>query len=417
MAWLQAAAAHLALLALAFLCSEDRARIPWRVVAAGIGLEVALGLALFHLPPLRAALGWANDAAGALHRATEAGSGFVFGYLGGAALPFAEAAPGAAYIIAFRALPMVLVISALSALLFHWGVLQKLSAGFAWLLRRALGIGGPLALSSAVNVFVGMVEAPLLIRPYLARMPRGELFAVMAGGMAGVAGTVMVIYANFLAPLLPNAMGHILTVSLISIPAALAIAAIMVPWGPPEPAATAALALDDPPTGSLDALARGAMDGLGILAGIIALLLVSVALVALLDAVLSLLPPIAGAPLDLQRLFSWPFRPVMWLIGIPWAESADAARLMATKTVLNEFVAFRDLASLPAEALSPQSRVILAYALCGFANFASLGIMLGGLGAMVPARRAEIVGLGLRSILAGTLATLMCGALAGAAFC
>ncbi len=413
MIFAQAALAHIVLLALAFLCSENRRDINWRLVLSAVALEVSLAVLLLHAPPVRIALGYANDAANALQRATETGTGFVFGYLGGAALPFTESAPGAAYVIAFRALPMVLVISALSALLFHWGVLQKITSGFAWLLRRALGIGGPLALATAVNVFVGMVEAPLLIRPYLARMQRGEIFAVMAGGLAGVAGTVMVIYAAFLTKLVPDAMGHILVVSVISMPAALAVAAVMVPFGPPENTPMGGLTLEDPPTDWLDAIVRGTMDGIGPLAGIVAMLLVTVALVALLNSVLGLLPHWDGAAFSLQRIFAWPFRPVMWLIGVPWAETATAARLMATKTVLNEFVAYRDMASL-GDALSPRSRIILTYAMCGFANFGSLGILVGGLGAMVPSRRAEILALGMRAVLAGTMATCMCGALAGA---
>ena len=401
------------LLALAFACSEGRRRINWRLVFSAVVLEVGLAVLLLYAPPMRAALGYANDAANALQRATEAGTGFVFGYLGGGVLPFTESAPGAAYVIAFRALPMVLVISALSSLLFYWGVLQKLTGWFAWVLRRSLGIGGPLALSTSVNVFVGMVEAPLLIRPYLARMQRGELFAVMAGGLAGVAGTVMVIYASFLAALVPDAMGHILVVSVISMPAALAVSAIMVPFGPPEAAEMGRLIVDDPPSDSMDAIVRGTMDGIGPMAGIVGMLLVTVALVALVNSMLGVLPWWDGAAFSLQRIFAWPFRPVMWLIGVPWAESAVAANLMATKTVLNEFVAYRDMAGL-GDALSPRSRMILIYALCGFANFGSLGIMVGGMGAMVPARRAEIVGLGFRAVLAGTLATCMCGALAGA---
>ena len=377
-----------------------------------VALEVGLAVLLLYAPPMRAGLGYANDAANALQRATEAGTGFVFGYLGGGTLPFGETVSGVAYIIGFRALPMVLVISALSSLLFHWGVLQKLTAGFAWVLRRSLGIGGPLALSTSVNVFVGMVEAPLLIRPYLAGMSRGELFAVMAGGLAGVAGTVMVIYASFLAVLVPDAMGHILVVSVISMPAVLAVSAIMVPFDAAVNDA-GTMTVDNPASDWMDAIVRGAMEGIAPLAGIVAMLVVTVALVALVNAILGLLPDWGGAAVSMQRLFALPFRPAMWLIGIPWAETSVAAGLMATKTVLNEFVAYRDMAAL-GDTLSPASRMILAYAMCGFANFGSLGILVGGLGAMVPERRGEIVGLGLRAVLAGTLATWMCGAVAGA---
>ncbi len=402
-----------ALLAIAFAFSEQRGSIPWRTVASGVALQWVFAVLLTGFAPARAFILLLNDAATALQDATDKGTGFVFGYLGGGALPFAETYPGASFILAFKALPLVLVISALASLLFHWGVLQRITAAFAWLLRRVMGIGGALALGAAVHVFVGMIEAPLLVRPYLARMQRGELFALMTCGMAGVAGTVMVIYAAFLAPVIPNALGNILTASVMSTPAGLAIAALMVPFGAAADG-EARITLHDPPSGTLDAIVRGTLDGIPILAGIVATLLVTVALVALLNMGLGLLPAWDGAAITLQRLFALPFRPVMWLIGIPWDQSAAAAALMGSKTVLNEFVAYLGLAGLPAEALSPHSRLIVTYALCGFANFGSLGILIGGLGAMVPERRTEIVGLGLRSILSGTLATCMSGAVIGA---
>jgi CNT family concentrative nucleoside transporter len=401
-----------ALLAIAWLLSEDRRRIPWRTVIAGIVLQWVLALLLLGFPPATAVIFLLNDGATALQRATEAGTRFVFGYLGGPPLPFVETHPGASFILAFQALPLVLTISALASLLFYWGVLQRITAAFAWLLRRAMGIGGALALGAAVHVFVGMIEAPLLVRPYLARMQRGELFALMTCGMAGVAGTVMVIYAAFLSPLIPNALGNILIASVISTPAGLAIAALLVPFGPAE-AAEERLTIPDPPHSSLDALVKGTVDGVPILVGIIATLLVAVAFVALINAGLGLLPHIGDVAITLQRIFAWPFRPVMWLIGLPWDETAPAAALMGTKTVLNEFVAYLNFSALPPDTFSPQSRLILTYALCGFANFGSLGIMIGGLGAMIPERRHEIVALGLRSILSGTLATCMSGAVAG----
>jgi concentrative nucleoside transporter, CNT family len=387
-----------ALLLLAFLCSEDRRRIPWRTVGCGVGLQIVFALLLIGVPGADRAMFWLNDGANALNTATLAGTRFVFGYLGGGVLPFAETHPGASFILAFQALPLVLTISALAALLFHWGVLQRITAGFAWLLRRSMGIGGALALGAAVHVFVGMVEAPLLVRPYLARMQRGELFALMTCGMAGVAGTVMVIYASFLGPLVPDALGHILIASIISTPAGLAVAALMVPFDASD-RADAALVMEDKPHGSLDALVKGTLDGVPILAAIVSVLLVTVALVTLANMALGLLPYWDGSAVTLQRLFAVPFRPVMWLVGVPWAETGSAAMLMATKTVLNEFVAYLDFSQLPAATFSPRSRMVLTYALCGFANFGSLGIMIGGLGAMVPARRAEIVGLGLRTIL------------------
>jgi CNT family concentrative nucleoside transporter len=401
------------LLLLAFLCSEDRRRIPWRTVVGGVVLQIVFALLLIGIPGTNRAMFWLNDAANALHDATLTGTQFVFGYLGGGAPAFAESHPGASFILAFQALPLVLTISALASLLFHWGVLQRVTAGFAFLLRRSMGIGGALALGAAVHVFVGMVEAPLLVRPYLARMQRGELFALMTCGMAGVAGTVMIIYASFLAPFVPNALGNILIASIISTPAGLAVAALMVPFDASD-RAEGALVIENPPVSSLDAVVKGTMDGVPILAAIIAVLLVTVALVTLANMALGLLPNWDGAAVTLQRLFALPFRPVMWLIGVPWSETAAASTLMATKTVLNEFVAYLNFSQLPVDAFSPRTRMILTYALCGFANFGSLGIVIGGLGAMLPARRPEIVALGFRTILSGTLATCMSGAIAGA---
>lgn len=396
------------LLGAAWAISEDRGAIRWRTVIVGIGLQWALALLLIGVPPARAAVLLLNDAADALQSATDAGTAFLFGYLGGGALPFAELRPGASFVLAFKILPLVLVISAISAVLFHWGVLQRLTAVFAALLRRTMGIDGALALAAAVHIFVGMIEAPLLVRPYLARMQRGELFAMMTCGMAGVAGTVMVIYATVLRPVLPDALSTILVASVISTPAALAVAALMVPFG--AGSGPAVMTARDPPASTMDAIVRGTADGVGPLIGITTMLLVAVTLVTLLNLALA---AVLGTDWTLQSLFALPFRPVMWLIGIPWHETGAAALLMGTKTVLNEFVAYLGLAALPGDALAPRSRVIVTYALCGFANFGSLGILIGGLGAMVPERRAEIAALGLRSVLSGTIATCLSGAVAG----
>ena len=393
---------------LAWALSENRRAIPWRTVAGGIALQLGFAALLLGLPPARGALFLLNRGAIALQDATDAGAAFVFGYLAGPPLPFVETHPGASFILAFRALPLVLVISALAALLFYWGVLQRVTAAFAWLLRRVLGVGGALALGAAVHIFLGMIEAPLLVRPYLARMQRGELFALMSCGMAGVAGTVMVIYASILSPVIANALGNILIASVVSTPAALAIAALMVPFAP-DPGGEGRMTMQDPPLSMMDALVKGTMDGVRPLVAITATLLVAVALVALVNRVLGGLP---GAP-TLEGLFALPFRPVMWLIGVPWSESATAAALMGSKTVLNEFVAYLNLAKLPVDALSPHARLIVTYALCGFANFGSCGILIGGLSAMAPERRGEIVTLGLRSILSGTMATCTSGALVG----
>jgi CNT family concentrative nucleoside transporter len=401
-----------ALLLLAWAISENRFRVPIRVVIVGVLLQVVVAVVLLKFPPAAKAFLLLNDGVQALQKATDAGTGLVFGYLGGAELPFTETHPGASFIFAFRALPLVLVISALATLLFHWGVLQRIVQGFAWVLRRSVGVGGPLGLGAAVHIFVGHIEAPLLIRPYLMRLGRGELFALMSCGMAGIAGTVMVLYASILGPVIPGALGHILVAAVISTPAALALAALMVPFQP-DLSAPAELQIDDPPVSSMDAIAKGTRDGIVFLLNIVAMLIVLVALVTLVNSILGLLPDVAGAPMTLQRLFAYAFRPVMWLIGIPASEVDTAAQLMGTKTVLNEFVAYIDLSKVPADRLDDHARLVMMYAMCGFANFGSLGILIGGMGAMVPERRAEIVSLGLRSILSGTMAGCMSGALVG----
>jgi CNT family concentrative nucleoside transporter len=401
-----------ALLLFAWLISENRRLVPPRVVVAGVVLQFALAYALLRFPLVSKTFLLLNDAVQALQKATDAGTGFVFGYLGGGQLPFEETHPGASFIFAFRALPLVLVISALATLLFYWGVLQRIVQLFAWVLRRSVGVGGALGLGAVVHIFVGFIEAPLLIRPYLLRLSRGELFALMSTGMAGIAGTVMVIYATILGPVIPDALGHILVAAIISTPAALALAALMVPFQP-DPSAAADLQIDDPPVSTMDAIAKGTRDGIVFLLNIAAMLVVTIAVVSLVNAMLGLLPAIAGEPMTLQRMFAYVLRPVMWLIGIPGPEAAAASQLMATKVVLNEFVAYVDLAKLPADQLDDHTRLVMTYALCGFANFGSLGILIGGMGAMVPERRAEIVQLGFRSILSGTLAGCMSGAVVG----
>ena len=396
---------------LAWLISENRRAFDWRVPATGLALQLVLALLLLKLPPFQALFIGLNEILLSLMTATEAGTRFVFGYLGGAELPFAETGPGSSFVLAFRVLPLVLVVSALSALLFHWRVLPLVVGLFARLLQRSLNISGALGLGAAANVFVGMVESPLLIRPYLARLTRSELFSLMTLGMATIAGTVLALYASLLEGVVPNPVGHLLTASLISAPAAVMISRLMVP----ETQAGTPGELTSPgnASSSMEAVTQGTLDGLRLLANIVALLLVLVALVSLLNQLMGLLPNLDGEPLTLQRLLGWLMAPLAWLMGIPWSEATTAGSLLGTKTVLNELLAYLDMAALGEQGLSPHSRLIMTYALCGFANFGSLGIMLGGLGAMVPERRSEIVALGLKSIVAGTLATLLTGAVAG----
>ena len=407
----QSAVGFVALLALTWAISENRRAVPWRIVVSGVLLMVVMALLLLKVPLFKQFFFALNDGLMALEKATQAGTAFVFGYLGGGVLPFAEQPQTSSFVLGFRALPLILVVSALSSLLFYWRVLPFIVRAISAFLEKTLGVGGAVGLSTAANVFVGMVEAPLVIRPYLQQMSRGELFMVMTGGMAGIAGTMMVLYASILGPVVPEAMGHILSASLITAPAAIVIAALMVP---PAGAATAGtLDAAQESRSAMDAITRGTIDGLTLLLNIVALLIVLIALVTLANLALGLLPDIGGKAVTLQRMLGVAMAPLVWLMGIPWEEASHAGALMGSKTILNEFIAYREMAQLPPGTLSERSRVIMTYALCGFANFGSLGIMIGGLATMVPARRDEIVALGMRSIVSGTLATMSAGAVVG----
>ena len=410
--WLQSIAGLLGICGLAWLASEDRPRRPWGLIAVGLGMQLLLALLLLRAPGFRDVIGLANDAVVALTAATEAGSSFVFGYLGGAAVPFEIIEGGSTLVIAFQVLTLVIVVSALTALLIHWRILPWIVRGFAALLERPFRLGGAAGLGMAANIFVGMVEAPLLVRPYLAGMSRSAMFAAMTTGMATVAGTVMALYALIMGPSVPGAAGHILAASIISAPAALMIAWIMIPEAADHEDQSIEFATDE--DGSvMNAIAAGTLDGLRLLAYVAAMLIVMLALVALVNQILGLFTPLFGSALTVQGILGWLLWPVAWLIGIPWAEAAKAAELVGIKTVLNEFVAYLELANVPAEDLSARSRLIMTYALCGFANFGSLGILTGGLMAMVPERREDILSLGPKTLISGTLATLMTGAVVG----
>jgi CNT family concentrative nucleoside transporter len=400
----------LALHLIAWALSEDRARVSWRPVVAGMLLTLALGVLLLKAPFVRQAFMSLNDALGALEKATRDGTSFVFGFLGGGPLPYSESYAGASFVLAFRALPLVIVVSALSALLFYWRILPWIVRGFSLVLEKTMGVGGAIGLSSAANVFVGMVEAPLVVRPYIRNMSRSELFILMSCGMATVAGTVMALYASILSKVIPDALGHILIASIISTPAAIAISVLMVPG---DASATEGKLVPQSATSSMDALTRGTVDGVQLLINIVAMLLVLVALVSLANQILALFPSVGGAPLTLQRVLGALMAPLVWIMGIPWAEATTAGALMGTKTVLNELLAYIEMAKLPDYALGPRSRLMMTYAMCGFANFGSLGIMIGGLATMAPERRDEIVSLGWKTIVSGTLATCVAGSVVG----
>jgi CNT family concentrative nucleoside transporter len=385
------------LLALAWAASENRRAIPWRAVLVGVALLLVLALVFLKVPLVKDAFMKLNDVLLVLERATQAGTSLVFGYLGGAPTPFSVTNESSVFILAFRALPLVLVISALSALLFYWRILPAIVRAISFVLERAMRVGGVVGLSTAANVFVGMVEAPLFVRPYLARISRGELFAIMAGGMASIAGTVLFLYGSILSRAQPDAVAHLLIASILSAPAALVIAFLMVP---PEAVSGRNIEFKSDASGSVDAITRGTLDGAQLLINIVAMLVVFVALVALINLIIT--------PYTLQGALGWLLAPLAWLAGIPWSEARAAGALLGTKTVINELVAYLDLAN--STGLSERSRLLLTYALCGFANLGSLGIMIGGLGTMSPERRGEVVDLGIKSIVAGTLATCLTAA-------
>jgi CNT family concentrative nucleoside transporter len=413
LATVQSAFGVFALLGLAWLISEARFAVSWKRVGLSLALTFVLAVLLLKVPPIRAAFAVVNGAVDATAAATRAGTSFVFGYAGGGALPFEPKVPGSEFILAFQALPMVLVMSVLTTLLFYWRILPPIVRGFSWALERTLGVGGAVGLSTAANIFVGMVEAPLFIRPYLAKLSRSELFLVMTGGMAGIAGTVLVLYATFLAPVIPEAAGHLLVASVLGAPAAILISELMVPQGRTPHGDLPLIEPEPPASSTMDAIVKGTVSGLELLLNICAMIIVLVAMVHLTNAILGLLPDVFGAPISLQRVLGYAMAPVCWLMGIPWAEATTAGALMGIKTILNELIAYVELSKLPAEALSPRSRLIMLYALCGFANFGSLGIMIAGLATMAPQRRDEIVSLGPKTIVSGTLATCVIGALVG----
>lgn len=385
--------------------------VHWRSPLLGLALTLGLAGLMLKAPGAQAVLMQVSVVVDALQTATRAGTGFVFGAVGGGPTPYEATHPEASFSLAFQALPILIVLGALTRLLNYWGILPAVVRALSLLLTRSLNVSGPVGLAATANIFLGMVEAPLFIQPYLQRLTRSEFFVLMVTGMATIAGTVFVLYAQILAPHIPGVAGHLLVASVLSVPAAISVALLM----EPEFAAPTSgdLRVRDPASGSMDALAEGATAGLHMALQIGALLITFVALVHLCNQALSWLPAVGGQALSLEGLLGLAMAPVAWLMGIPWAEAYTAGGLLGLKTVLNEFIAYLRLADLPAGSLSPRSAIIMTYALCGFANIGSLAIMVGGLTSLVPERRHEILDQGWRSVIAGTLATCITGAAVG----
>jgi CNT family concentrative nucleoside transporter len=411
---LQSALGICVLIATAWVLSEDRRVFNWRMVAGTLLLQAALALLLLKLPMIRDALFQLNGLTSALSTATGAGTSFIFGYIGGGPAPFTVTHPANMINLAFGILPLVMVIGALSAILWHWRILPIIVHGMAIVLRRSLGLGGAVGLSAAATVFLGNIEGQLVIRPYLARLTRTELFILMTVGLSVIAGTVFVLYATILRDVLPGALGHLLVASLMSLPAGVLMARTMVP-GPAETDLTERQESVHYRS-TMDAMAQGTEDGLKIYLQILAMLIVTTSLMALANGILGHLPLIGGAPLTLERILGWLFAPFVWLLGVPWSQAGAAGGLMGIKVILTELVAYLRLAALPAGSLDPRSTQILVYAMCGFANFASVGILIAGMSALIPERRDEVVSLALRALVAGTMASGLSGAVIGLLF-
>ena len=402
-----------ALTALAWALSENRRRVEWKTVGWGLGLQFAIALLLVKVPAFQQLLAQLNRVVRAIERASHEGGAFVFGYLTGGPSPFqtADGAAAAPPLFFFGPLMMLIVVGALSAVLFHFGILQKIVAAFAHLLRRTMGLGGAEGVVVAANVFMGQSDAPLLIKPYVKQLGRAGLMCTMTAGMTTISGSLMIVYASILEPVLPGiVLGHLVVASLISAPAAVMVARLMVPAEPGEvDHETPGMAADT--HGVVDALLVGANDGAKVMVNVAVMLVAIIAVVSLVNQALGLLP--FGTPLSLERMLGWIMAPAMWLVGVPWREAQAAGELMAVKTVFNEFVAYLALAHQPAETLSFHSRLITIYSLCGFANFSSIGILAGTLAALCPEHKRMVAGLGLKAMVAGTIATLLTGAVIG----
>ena len=400
-------------MALCWALSENRKTFPWRLALGAIAVQMGLVVLLFGVPQARSVVSGINDVVDSLSAATGQGTQFVFGYLGGGPQPYAVADKYSLFVFAFQVLPLILVISALSALLWHWKILRWITRGFGYVFQKSMGLGGASALATAANIFLGMVETPIIIKGYLDKLSRSELFMMMVVGLATVAGSTMVAYATILKDAVPNAAAHVLVASIISAPAGVLLARIMVPEKPGEGGAYADYSSDLLYDSSIDAISKGVADGLQVVLNISAILIVFVALVAIANNVLSILPLWDGQPVTLERMLGVIFAPLAWALGIEWADASKGGYLLGVKLMLTEFIAFIDLGKIPVGEMSERSRMIMTYALCGFANIGSVGITVSGMGVLMPERRTEIIGLVWKALLAGFLATCMTAAIVG----
>ncbi|MFN7178937.1 NupC/NupG family nucleoside CNT transporter [Hyphomonas sp.] len=398
--------------AVCWALSEKKKLLPWKIILGATALQFAFALVLFGIPVVRDVLFQANNVVSGLQDATRAGTNFVFGYVGNNQAASELMGSSAPPLFFFQILPIIIVVAALSAMLWHWRILRWITNGFAAVFRRTMGLGGATSLAVSANVFMGMTEAPVLIRPYIKGMTRSELLIMMTAGFATIAGSVLVVYGAFLDGKMANPLAQLLTASIMAAPAAVAVALTMIPET--TPADQRAQNPDFNYASTMDAFSTGATDGLKIVFNIATMLIAALALLWLVNAGLGAFPDVFGAPLSIERILGWIFAPLMYMIGVPWAEASQSGSLMGVKTVLTEFVAFIQLAEVPVEAMDPRTRIITAHAICGFANFGSMGILIGGLSIVEPDRREDFLSLAWRTLLAGTLATCLSGAVVGA---
>jgi CNT family concentrative nucleoside transporter len=399
---------------IAWLLSSNRRSVAWRTIAAGVALQLVIGLIIFRLPVSQRVLLWLNDAVLALLSASKSGSIFLFGPL--AASPGESGSIG--FILVFQVLPVVIFFAAITSLLYHLRVLQLFVRLFAKLFHRTMRISGAESLSSAANIFVG-VESALVIRPYLAKMTRSELLLILTTGLATVASSSLGVYVAFLSPLFPQIAGHLLSASILAIPASVVVAKLLVPETE-TPETLAAVPPEDESQRSrnvMSSLIEGAWEGLKLAAGICALLIAVLGVVALIDKLLGAGSSWLGMsePLSIVRILSWCFYPFAYLLGLQSSDVPLASRLLGERVILTEVVSYNHLAQLISggQITNPRTVVILTYALCGFAHVAAVAIFVGGTAALAPSRRDDLASLGLRALVAATLATLMTGCVAG----
>ena len=403
------------LVCIAIPFSQNRSSINYRHIFAAIILQIILAFALLKIPFIVQVFAYLSEGVTALQAATQEGAEFVFGYLSNSSTsPFESSGTGNSMIFAFQILPLIIVISSLSALLWFWNILPLIIRAISKIFEKLFNIGGPIGLGATANIIMGQVEAPLLVRPYLSKMSEKELLILMTAGMSTVSGSIMIALVSMLAPQFPdiNLIQHLVSASILSIPAAIMYANIMIPSS--EVTNFDGNSVPKVYDSSMDAITRGTRDGLDICLNVGAILIAFIALVSLLNSLLGILGGWIGiTDLSLQLILGYIFFPIVWLMGVPLSETLASAELLGLKTALNEFVAYGALANIEPDALSDRSKLITLYALCGFANFSSVGILVSGISAMAPERKNDLIKVSIKALIGATLASCMTGLVIG----